>query len=605
MANTIFSKGDIIEGEYNGQHYKFEATNDGVEGSSSIYGPGMDLLLNKKVFLKKYTDPRPRSEWFSEFIDYQNKIQEKIKSSKNAQKMIAGIHLYFQDERKHFWQSIEYVENSKDLKRYLESSAITWDQRKTFAKVFMYAMKVLHQEVRLVHGDLKPANLLLIPQGTSQKYNIKLIDFDRPILLDEDAIPWQKDQGFIGSAGYFSPEHLKGERPTEKSDIFTCGIILCELLTNVHPFHKANVSKDYRENTANIAYLLGSFGSPEHDSQVLNVLRMMLEPNQNDRPSAEQVHKALMQLCAEFAPALTNANAAAEPVRPFVEEAPVHQPQENEPTQAAADVVFLMDTTGSMGGCITQLKKHIHSFIHSLVNGNQNENIAPVENWRARVVGYRNFMDCNKSANVAKNYKKLGKGGWFISNPFTRDENALHSQLDSLKAFGGGSDPRESLLDALMLVLKSGFLPAGEADPDSAELVDKWRSRGTGRIVVVFTDAGFMPTMSYNSEKTLFEEKEKYQLNLEGGGLDELQHAIESGFFKIYIFTPKNNDYDELSDLTNVIIFNSEEVGGLQDGQNGKALVSMVEDGSKFERLIEDIVKGVSRSSSDYRELSF
>ena len=179
-----------------------------------------------------------------------------------------------------------------------------------------------------------------------------------------------------------------------------------------------------------------------------------------------------------------------------------------------------------------------------------------------------------------------------INNAFTSDENELHRQLDSLKAFGGGPDPQESMLDALMLVMKSGYV--SQARPGSGDAY-KWRTNGVGRVVIVFTDAGYHPEMAYGPSRTRFDEKDIYIQDLEGGGLDDIQTAIESGHFKIYIFAPDIKDYEEFSELSNVMIFNN----GTENG----GFSATIEDGSAFTRLIDDIVKGVSRSSSDFRDM--
>ena len=154
MANTSFEVGQIIEGSYDGRPFKYRALKEGTEGSGSVYGPGMDLLNNRKVFLKKYTDPGPRAEWFAPFIEYHRKLRDRINASSAAKQLIVGMD-FFQNEndRNRFWQVIEYVDNSRDLKSYLESSDTTWDQRVKFAKVFMFAMRVLHDDLRLVHGN--------------------------------------------------------------------------------------------------------------------------------------------------------------------------------------------------------------------------------------------------------------------------------------------------------------------------------------------------------------------------------------------------------------------------------------------------------------------
>lgn len=614
MANTIFSTGDIIEGSYKGIVYKFRAEKDGVEGSGSIYGEGVDLLSNKRVFLKKYIDPAPRAEWFQEFIAYQNEIQRRIEHSQNAQQLIAKIHLYFQEENNRieggygrFWQVIEYVENSKNLKEYLNTE-ISWEQRKVFATVFMFAMSVLHDELKLVHGDLKPANLLFVPLD-SQHCQMKLIDFDRPILTDVEKIPWAAEEGYLGSPGYYSPEHKRGERPTEKSDIFTCGLILYELLTEEgHPFNGKDILMPYEHNEAPKPHLLVSFGSEEQDSKIAELLHRMLDPKAENRPSAKEVHEILKQSSADSCG--SNGSEMLKRKMKKLSTQGVKKEKNadskckvsNDKTESsgnvlAADIVFLIDSTGSMSPCIDALKEHIYQFVDSLVAGNSEDHVTPVENWRARVVGYRDFLDCNKNEKIAKMYKKFGKGGWFLSNPFTRNTDVLHSQLDCLKPFGGGKENEESLLDALMLVLKSGRLSRGQEDSETAEEDCSWRANNVGRVVIVFTDAGYHQKMSYDYTKTRFEEGDKdlYQIDLKGAGMDELEHAIETGSFKIYVFAPNIGCYQELGELSNLLTFSFEDAS---DG-----LINTVSDESKFNQVIETIIKGVSRSASDFREI--
>ena len=583
---TAFGPGDIIEGEYNGQPYRFTVTGESQQGSGSYYGPGYDEILKKKVFLKKYIDPAQRSPWFSDFIAYQGKVWSRINVSRQAQQVIAGIHLYFQhsNDRGRFWQAIEYVENSKDLKAYLASAETTWEQRVKFASVFMYAMKILHNDVRLVHGDLKPGNLLLIPDDKGN-YRIKLIDFDRPLLVDEDNIPWAKD-GYLGSPGYFSPEHLAQVRPSEKSDVFTCGLILYELLSvNGHPYNQESDLETYKAFTAPVPTLIASFGSEKKDREVSEMLHRMLDPEIGNRPTADEVHKCLIS-SAGGKTKTPNKKKEPSPFLPPLSAVPV------EKKPGSADIVFLLDATASMKPCISALKEHIHQFIHDMVKGDAANGIAPVEDWRARIVGYRDFLDCSKSQKVAKLYNKLGGGGWFIDRPFTRKEAVLHEQLDKLTAFGGGKDPAESLLDAMMLVMKAGRLPPGTSDPGTDEENTCWRGAGVGKVLIVFTDAGYHHEMSYDCEKTLFSEKEKYPLDLTGAGLDEMENEIESGHYKIYVFAPEIPDYEDLSELSNVNILPNDE--GPDSG-----LVKTVADKSKFSNLLKDIIKGVSRSASD------
>ncbi|MBQ7177787.1 MAG: VWA domain-containing protein, partial [Victivallales bacterium] len=148
-----------------------------------------------------------------------------------------------------------------------------------------------------------------------------------------------------------------------------------------------------------------------------------------------------------------------------------------------ADLVFLIDVTGSMGPCINALRENINHFIDMLTSTEGNG--SPVTDWRARVVGYRDFpYDGNTSY------------GWREDNDFTRDVAALKAQVAALVPKGGGPGAEgipESLLDAMMTVATAGKLDlqAGEDEANSK----KWRPDGAAaRIVIIFTDATYHPT---------------------------------------------------------------------------------------------------------------
>ncbi len=603
MAKNYFTN-DILEGNYKGIPFKYRFVDDVSQGCSSLYGPAYDEINRKKVFLKQYKTPGPKAKWFQQFINYMNLFYEKYISSNEAQQTIARMK-FFQDKNNFFWQEIEYIESSKDLSKYLESFETTWEQRKTFSTVFMYAMSLLHRDLRVVHGDLKPENLLLTPFDDGKDYQIKLIDFDRPILLEQDEIPWlsYRAEGFVGTCGYYSPEHAQSLRPIDKSDIFTCGLILYELLSKPehlsksgHPYLEAfkldinddndrstliNLYKDYK---APLPQFYGTFGSVDKDAKVAEMLHRMLDPDPAKRPTAEEVHTCLISRPK-------GQRVPPPPQRPIPPSEKI-SPQASM-KNAAADIVFLLDATSSMGNCINALKRELHTFIHNMLVGDEENGILPVKDWRARVVGYRDFLECNSSKKTAKTYITWGNGGWFLSNPFTRDENELYAQLDGLKTFGGGSNPDESLLDALMLVMKSGYLPRNVSDFSDDSQSFAWRLNRVGKVIIVFTDAGFHDEMNYCNSTSLFEdEKEKYPFDLRGATMEDIENQIESTHCKLFIFAPPLESYQELSALSSVAVWSNVEERG------GDGLVNTVQDKKKFDKLLQSIVRGVSASAS-------
>ena len=111
--------------------------------------------------------------------------------------------------------------------------------------------------------------------------------------------------------------------------------------------------------------------------------------------------------------------------------------------KGVVDICFLIDATGSMQPCIDDIKGNIKNFITMLTTPDANGGVM-INDWRACVCGYRDF----------KYDPKYGKDA-MVMNKFTRDPSELESQLNALKAEGGGDEP-ESLLDALYTVVSRG-----------------------------------------------------------------------------------------------------------------------------------------------------
>ena len=143
-----------------------------------------------------------------------------------------------------------------------------------------------------------------------------------------------------------------------------------------------------------------------------------------------------------------------------------------------ADIVFLIDESGSMAEHMNMVKDSIRCSLHEF------ESLAfknfPVKEWRMKVVGFR---DCESA----------GPERWLDNNPFAASIEEAELQLDGIHPDGGSGIAPRSLLDALYTVINIGTTGRDES-PDP----NKWRHKAFAyqRIVFVFTDAPFKPELS-------------------------------------------------------------------------------------------------------------
>ena len=122
---------------------------------------------------------------------------------------------------------MEYVEGIT-LKEYIEQQGvISWKETVHFTTQILRALQHAHDK-GIVHRDIKPQNIMLLENGT-----IKVTDFG--IARFSRSETRTMTDTAIGSVHYISPEQARGDITDDKSDIYSVGVVMYEMLTGQPP----------------------------------------------------------------------------------------------------------------------------------------------------------------------------------------------------------------------------------------------------------------------------------------------------------------------------------------------------------------------------------
>lgn len=123
---------------------------------------------------------------------------------------------------------MEYIDGIT-LKEYIaKKKAVSWRETVHFVTQILKALQHAHEK-GIIHRDIKPQNIMLLEDGT-----IKVTDFG--IARFENNETKTMTDKAIGSVHYISPEQARGESTDAKSDIYSLGVMMYEMLTGKLPF---------------------------------------------------------------------------------------------------------------------------------------------------------------------------------------------------------------------------------------------------------------------------------------------------------------------------------------------------------------------------------
>jgi len=191
------------------------------EGGMGVVYKAEDTKLERTVAIKFL--PRHISANSQERERF--KIEAKAAAALNHSN-IATIHA-IEDTEDEMFIVMEYVDG-KELKEKISLGRVDIEESIRIAKQIAEGLKAAHKK-EIIHRDIKSSNIMITQNG-----NVKIMDFGLAKIRGGSELT--KIESTIGTAAYMSPEQTKGDNVDHRTDIWSFGVVLYEMLTGQLPF---------------------------------------------------------------------------------------------------------------------------------------------------------------------------------------------------------------------------------------------------------------------------------------------------------------------------------------------------------------------------------
>jgi serine/threonine protein kinase len=277
---------DLIEGQFVG-HFRILSLL-GVGGMGEVY-LAEDTKLGRQIALKllpvDFSRDRDRIRRFQ---------QEARAASALNHPYIVTIHETGEFEERHFIAT-EFIEG-ETLRQQMRRKMLNLSETLDIAMQVAGALGAAHQ-AGIVHRDIKPENIMLRPDGY-----VKVLDFGLAKLTEQSAAvsselgPNETDTSpglLMGTVKYMSPEQARGLNLDSRSDIFSLGVVIYEMLAGRPPF-EGNTNSDVITSILTAEPPPLAHYSPKFPEQFQRVLTKAL------RKETEERYQAINEMLAEL-----------------------------------------------------------------------------------------------------------------------------------------------------------------------------------------------------------------------------------------------------------------------------------------------------------------